>query len=412
MVDLRTHPVDREISGGPVVLTLSHQSPLPPAAGNEYRLWDMIEALRSAGYRCIPLVCPLEPQEAKTALSSLLDDGREFVLCHRDGSIDAAVGGVKLTGKGLAATSDDRRWEERRRSSLGPALRQHESHYTTPPMRAALQALGDALDLHAVVANYVFSAGLLELVPKGALRLIDTHDVFSRQVLPDGPGPDGRTTTLTAEEEAQLLRSGDVLIAIQDVEAAVLASLAPSAHVVTCGVSFPYVPLEIGSAAQHRVVMLGSGNPLNVAGLNGFLRTVWPGVLRCVPDAELVVAGRLSDSVPPWAPQVMRLGMVADVADAYREGSVVVNPAFMGTGLKVKTVEALSNGRRVVCFPAGSEGLRGVDLPQLLTVEDAEEMRAALVRLLLGAPEIAPYTPAFSRDTVYGDLLGVLQRSA
>ena len=51
------------------------------------------------------------------------------------------------------------------------------------------------------------------------------------------------------------------------------------------------------------------------------------------------------------------LGRVDDLAELYRSARVVINPVLAGTGLKIKTVEALSRLRPIVTWPTGVEGL-------------------------------------------------------
>lgn len=412
-LQIRNHPVPmRHAVGAPVVLTVSHQTLLPPSAGNEYRLFDLVDALSQTGYRCIPLICPLEPSEWERALPALLESQREFVLCNREGTVDAALSRGSLAAQSIQARERNRDWETRRHQALGSFLRGREAPFTSPTLRALLQELCVDLPVRAVIANYAFAAGLLEHAPPKALRIVDTIDVFSRQVLPSGPDPDGRTTTLTEAEERRLLEPAQVVVAIQHVEAEVLRELAPHADVVTCGVSYEFRHVEIDKATHPRIVMLGSGNPMNVAGLRGFLSTVWPTVLRTLPTAELVVGGRLSESLPRWAPNARALGLLDDVAAAYRLSHVVVNPAFRGTGLKVKTVEALSHGRVVICWPAGAEGLEHLSIGTLRTAQDATHMAQLTIEALMAPPPASAPVAAFRRDAVYRDLFSVLEAQA
>jgi hypothetical protein len=53
---------------------------------------------------------------------------------------------------------------------------------------------------------------------------------------------------------------------------------------------------------------------------------------------------------------VIRLGAVGDLGPLYRQARVVINPAVAGTGLKIKTLEALAHLRPVVTWPNGTDG--------------------------------------------------------
>ena len=102
--------------------------------------------------------------------------------------------------------------------------------------------------------------------------------------------------------------------------------------------------------------MLGSDNPRNVLGLRDFLRFAWPEIRSAIPDARLEVAGSIGLAVPHYAQGVDVLGHVDDLDPCYARARVVVNPAVAGTGLKIKTVEALSRLRPIVTWPNGLEG--------------------------------------------------------
>lgn len=408
-ITVRRHPAPEADRGRPTVITLSHQSPWPTTAGNEYRLRDMLDALREAGYRCVPVICPLDQDGTPRLLEALLEWGREFVLCHRSGEIvDLAVAGADLEPERLVRLTGSSQWADARALRLGPDLRQKEAPFTPPLLRAAFQHLLTELPVHAVIANYAYTAGLLELAPD-ALKIVDTHDVLSEQRLPPAQVGDPVVATLSRVDEAALLTGVDAVIAIQAREAQVLRSLVPG-PVVTCGVSFTYRPLPPARTPPYRFVVLASDNVLNVAGLRGLLRGVWPSVLRRQPAARLVIAGRLSAHVPSWAPGVEVMGVVDDAADAYAGALASVNPASQGTGLKVKTLEALSFGRPVICWPAGADGLDVEAMSGLLVADDAEAMADHIVRLCDTTPSAVTPHASISRAVVYRDLLHLMKR--
>ena len=96
---------------------------------------------------------------------------------------------------------------------------------------------------------------------------------------------------------------------------------------------------------------------MNMKGLQDFLQFAWPTVRRQMPQAELVVAGAAGEALDPVPEGVRVLGRVEDVGPLYAGAQLVINPAVAGTGLKIKTVEALRHLRPVVCWPAGTDGV-------------------------------------------------------
>jgi glycosyltransferase involved in cell wall biosynthesis len=60
----------------------------------------------------------------------------------------------------------------------------------------------------------------------------------------------------------------------------------------------------------------------------------------------------------------------------------VINPVSVGTGLKIKTVEALAFGKAVITTRCGAEGLESGAGTAFEVVEDMRQMAGEVVRLL------------------------------
>jgi len=88
-------------------------------------------------------------------------------------------------------------------------------------------------------------------------------------------------------------------------------------------------------------MIVGSDNPSNRYSISQFIEKAWPLILEARPKAELHVYGRIADKLPDNIAGVKKKGFVKNIEKAYNEAKIVVNPALIGTGLKIKTVEAL-----------------------------------------------------------------------
>jgi protein-tyrosine-phosphatase len=195
------------------------------------------------------------------------------------------------------------------------------------------------------------------LLRPDALKVVDTHDVFSTKgdkVIQFG---NENRLALTPEEEAELLDRADLIIAIQPDEAEELRQLAPKKQVLIAGADFGPVDSVQGPVHDAVILLVGSDNSLNVKGLRDFLRFAWPLIRRDVPGAELRVVGAVGRRVEIEDPAVKIMGLVDDLAAAYAEARVVINPAIAGRGLKIKTIEALCHLRPVVTWPSGVDGI-------------------------------------------------------
>ncbi len=108
------------------------------------------------------------------------------------------------------------------------------------------------------------------------------------------------------------------------------------------------------------------------------------------------MAGRVCAMLTGDIPGVVRLGVVDDLEPLYAECRLVINPAVAGTGLKIKTLEALAHLRTVVTWPSGVDGL-SADLASLcVLVEDWYAFSHRLAELL--GRDTPPVLSAAQRD--------------
>jgi glycosyltransferase involved in cell wall biosynthesis len=234
-----------------------------------------------------------------------------------------------------------------------------------------------------VLVEYVFLSACLESLPAPRpLAVIDAHDVMHRRrATYDAAGVPLRWFHTSRAEEARGLGRADVVLAISDEEAEVLRGMAP--EVLTVPHARAVAPAPPDAAVPGRVLYVASHNDLNVAAYEWLVARVWPAVRAAVPSAELVVCGTIGEKLPPPPAGVVVRGAVGSLADEYARARVVVNPAPSGTGLPVKTVEALCYGRPVVATRAGSGGITvGV-----VTESDAAGFADAVLRLLADVGE-------------------------
>ena len=247
------------------------------------------------------------------------------------------------------------------------------------------RALGDLLArsrFAAVMVEYVFLSRALERVGPGVLRILDTHDVFSnrhRMYLDQGQAP--AWFSCSPGQEARALRRADVVVAIKEAEAEYFRTLTAGPVVTVGHIARVLAPSCVPVSARHTIAILGSANAINLESTRWFVSEVLPGVRRRVPEATLVVAGSVCDGLED-APGVRRMGVVEDVGEVYRDAAVVVNPMRYGTGLKIKTVEAMGYGKALVTTPVGAEGLERPDGAGFRIAESAADFIEAVATLL------------------------------
>ncbi|WP_174300195.1 glycosyltransferase [Caulobacter sp. S45] len=271
----------------------------------------------------------------------------------------------------------------------------------------------------AVLADYAFQTEVLPYVIGAGTSAVVMHDLFSarQQQFADRAAADA-TTTLERAEEIALLRMADFVLAIQKDEAnAVAEDVRPSVTlVIPMGVKVRDRP-QPGTGRQ--VLFVGSNAAPNVIGLTWFLAEVMPLVRRAMPEAELVVAGSVARAFDSAPPSVRFLGVVDSLEPIYASAAVVISPLTVGSGLKIKLVEAMAQGKAIV---ATSVTLQGFD-PEVtrgavICVDDAEAYATAVLDLLaspqaregLGANALRLAADQFGEAAASAPLVEALRR--
>jgi polysaccharide biosynthesis protein PslH len=190
--------------------------------------------------------------------------------------------------------------------------------------------------------------------------------------------------------EARALGSYDGVIVCSDEDATAIGRLGDAFDAERIRV----VPNGVDVAAFHRTRVPDAPRVLfpgslayapNVDGATWFCAEVWPRVLDAVPGAELVLAGR--DPVPEVralaaAPGVSVHANVPSMADYFERARVVVVPLRVGTGTRLKALEAMAAGRPVVGTAIGLEGIGAVDGTHALVRDDPQAMANAVIDTL------------------------------
>ena len=122
----------------------------------------------------------------------------------------------------------------------------------------------------------------------------------------------------------------------------------------------------------------------NVDAVLYFADAVWPLIRQQVPDAQWwIVGGR-----PPQAIRDLdgRDGMrvhadVPDVRPFIATATVYIAPLRIGSGVKVKIMEAMAMGKAIVASPVASEGMGLIAGEELQVVEPGPEFAAAVIAL-------------------------------
>jgi glycosyltransferase involved in cell wall biosynthesis len=342
------------VSARGTVILVTDRMLHPVREGSRARIVQLIHALRGAGYRVT-------------------------VISRR---VPGRLGGLLPAVRPLA--------QLRRLADRVVSVRGDFFHHGDPTAFDA-GAYRDALARHvarekpaAVIAEYLWMAPCLEVVPPSVVRAVDTHDVMHRRAEMYRDQPEGAWGECSRDAEIDLLSHADVVMAIQPGEQALLREMLPGRTVlhVPHGYTAERSAPRAGEDGPPTVAFVGSRIQGNLVGMTEFIEGAWPLIRTRHPDARLRVFGDIVTRLAADAPGVEKVGWVEDLGSVYADATVIVNPVRLGTGLKIKTVEALAHGRALVTTTCGADGLSEGAGSAFLVADRMEEAAAAVVRLL------------------------------
>jgi glycosyltransferase involved in cell wall biosynthesis len=268
----------------------------------------------------------------------------------------------------------------RLRAFAAPGALEYD-YLARPAWRRQATELVERGGFEVVIVEYVLLSRILVELPQSVLKLIDTHDRFGQRDRLIALPWRYRWFATTEDQEARGLARADAVLAIQEEEAGYFRALT-QVKVATVGHLLGEVRQAGDPDGPPSVLMVGSANIINRVGLAEFLARGWPLVRAAIPQARFRLVGGICDHVSPDHDGLELLGVIDDVGQLYSNGHAVLSPMLQGTGLAIKSIEALGQGKALVTTPAGARGIADGGGTAFLVGGSAEELAAHLIGLL------------------------------
>jgi glycosyltransferase involved in cell wall biosynthesis len=216
---------------------------------------------------------------------------------------------------------------------------------------------------------------------------------------------------MSEQRESELLDRYDGVICIQRDDHAIVGNWLGERKAILAPHPTAITPQAFRREVK-RIGFVASDWFANVEGLQWFLREVWPAFTQ--RGVSLDVHGSIERCFTgDQSPGVSFHGHADSLPEVYGNIDIVINPARFGSGLKIKTVEALGNGLPLVTTSEGARGLTDADGDALLIADDAASFIDALDALLnspalrqrIGAGALDYARKHFSPEACFGALI-------
>ncbi|MDE3179602.1 MAG: glycosyltransferase [Acidobacteriota bacterium] len=359
------------------ILFVALTPPYPPDNGHRMRNWSLVRALAAEGHT-ISVVCFGAPEDGASDLAPLAS------ICE----------GLQLVP--LRA---------QRRSSKANALDRGRKMFSARPfgvfkyesldLQKAVTALLRQREFDAILCDDVY---LFKNLPpnEGSRTLLNKHDftyVVVRRLLTQTHNPlkwvYGRLECAKLKRwEGAVSSSVASVLVCSDGDGAVLRQLAPHAkmHVVPNVIDVSeYAPKPESQNAP--LLFFGAMDyHANQDAVEFFIWKIWPEITREFPQVKFVIAGRNPPEILQQrlarVPNVIFTGSVPDMRAEIAKCQFSVVPLRVGSGTRLKILEAGAMARPVVSTSIGAEGLNFRPGEEILLADNPAEFAQAVGRLL------------------------------
>jgi sugar transferase (PEP-CTERM/EpsH1 system associated) len=168
------------------------------------------------------------------------------------------------------------------------------------------------------------------------------------------------------------------------------------------GTAIPHAPTVMPSPSNRNLLFVGSMDyHANIDAVIWFAQDVWPVIAHKYPDLKFVIVGRdpALEVRNLQSDRIRVTGTVEDVRPYYAAAQAVIVPLRVGSGTRLKILEAMAAGVPIVSTRLGAEGIDVTHDVQLLLADNGSELISA-IDALFSSRELRDRLTRAARDRV------------
>lgn len=237
----------------------------------------------------------------------------------------------------------------------------------------AMDAVGELTSRYEydiAITNYPWMTAIFDRVSAYTRKILLSHDSFvdrNKRMLAQGY-PESGWVSIEKEGERLACERSDVVVAMQEHEARGFQEFVDPGRVKVIGPIFDEVAIEHPVRTNKlRIGYFGSSNWVNEQNLGEYLKC-WAKDEKLRSGSEIHIAGGVCETLKDFVPASLlarvapvMVGRVESPGDFFSTCDLVINPERGGTGIKIKTLEALAHGCPVITTIGGSVGIGSDD---------------------------------------------------
>ncbi len=352
------------------ILAIMLAPPLPATAGHRLRNVGLLRALAAEGHRVKML--------SFAAAGEMRSPAPELASLCAGYELFAEPAAHQITGRLRTLFF---------RKPYG-ALR-----LTSPPLRARAAELLSRQQFDAILLDDIY---LLGSVPETSVPiLLNKHDIIHRIVGQFARAQANPLVRLYGLLEAAKIRRWERGVMARSACVLICSERDRELLAEDCAVPMHLAP-NVVDMDNYEVCGPGKGSEVlfvgamewapNADAVAFFVEEIFPRLRRLAPEARFIAAGRKPSAALlrryARTPGVQFTGMVEDLRPVIAQAAVCVVPLRLGSGTRLKILEAAAMGKAVVSTRLGAEGLELRHGHELLLADDPQEFAEAVAGLL------------------------------
>ncbi|MBL4697707.1 MAG: glycosyltransferase, partial [Phycisphaerales bacterium] len=230
----------------------------------------------------------------------------------------------------------------------------------------AVDQLAREYEYDIAITNYSFMSAIFDRLSEYTQKILLTHDSFvdrNRRMLEQGYPESGWMSIDKRGEKIACDRS-DVIVAMQEHEADGFRELGDPSRVRVIAPIFEKQDIPQAEPTEKlRIGYFGSSNWVNEQNLGEYLK-LWAQDSELMEHSEIHIAGGVCKTLKDFVPasvlnkvNAKMVGRVDKPGDFFATCDIIINPERGGTGIKIKTLEALAHRMPILTTCGGSVGI-------------------------------------------------------
>ncbi len=188
-------------------------------------------------------------------------------------------------------------------------------------------------------------------------------------------------------EKYAIKNATEILACSQD-DAEILSHMSngKGIHIIANGVDIEqFIPSDNVQVDHNKIIFVGGmGWFPNKDGMNFFIKEAMPLISEQNPNASLTVVGKSDGLEIPASlrEKISTTGFVDDFRPLVHEAAVYILPLRVGSGTRLKLLEAMAMGKAIVSTRIGAEGVVLEDGKNILIADTPQEIADAVLKIM------------------------------